>query len=46
MLEDALWTTIYSDEQIRVIESNDLLDDDTQNSISELVELAVQLSVE
>ena len=46
MLEDALWTTIYSDEQIRVIESNDLLDDDTQNFISELVELAMSLSVE
>ena len=46
MLEDALWTTIYSDEQIRVIESIDDSDNNTQNSISELVELAVQLSIE
>jgi hypothetical protein len=46
MLEDVLWTTLYSDEQIRVIESIDDSDNNTQNSISELVELAVQLSIE
>jgi hypothetical protein len=40
MLEDVLWTTLYSDEQIRIIESQDLLDDNTQNSIEALVELA------
>lgn len=46
MLEDVLWTTLYSDEQIRIIESIDDSDNNTQNSISELVELAVQLSIE
>lgn len=46
MLEDVLWTTLYSDEQIRIIESQDLLDDNTQNSIEALVELATQISFE
>ena len=46
MLEDVLWTTLYSDEQIRVIESIDNSNNDTQNSIEALVELATQISFE
>ena len=41
MLEDALWTEIYSDEQIRIIEEHDLLDEETLNSIMEILDLLV-----
>ena len=39
MLQDALWTTLYSDEEIRFIEEHDALDQETQNSIKEILEL-------
>ena len=41
MLEDVLWTSIYSDEEIRLIEEYEHLDEETLNSIIEIVELLV-----
>jgi hypothetical protein len=46
MFNDALWTSIYTDEEIRLIEEREHLDMETQNSINELVELAISLSAE
>ena len=39
MLQDALWTTLYSDEEIRFIEEHDAQDKATQNSIQQILEL-------
>lgn len=44
MFDDALWTSLYSDEEIRIIEEREHLDMETQNSIEELVELAIEMS--
>jgi len=41
MLEDALWTEIYSEEEIRIIEEHNLLDKETMNSIMEILDLLV-----
>ena len=41
MLEDVLWTSIYTDEQIRWIEEHDRLDEETKNSIMEILDLLV-----
>jgi hypothetical protein len=41
VLEDVLWTSIYSDEEIRLIEEYEHLDEETLNSIIEIVELLV-----
>lgn len=43
MLQDALWTTLYTDEELRIIIENDQLDQETQNSIDELLDLCLDI---
>lgn len=40
MLQDAFWTTIYTEEELRLIMEHDQQDQEIQNSIDELLELA------
>ena len=42
MFQDALWTTLYTDDEIRMIEEIEQQDQETQNSIQELLELCTQ----
>lgn len=43
MLQDALWTTLYSDEEIRMIEEHDKLDQEVQNEIQALVDMCLDI---